>query len=1045
MKKNLKINLKRLTSGFISSVMMMSFILMPIPNVSVVYAETNEAGVECPDDEDYKNGAVYVAGCEFNKALSTTTFDSQARYEVDENGEKKKVFGIVPQEWISQYIVGLMGVILINSLGFKRLSKYNVKVYGNDCPKNIGPLISIPAAMASGVAYIVGDIQSNIQFQDAAKKAAEKYDLEVTDIESFTGKPKEYVGDAKAPEGATDEEKQALLDQAKTAKDGNDAQAEAYDALKDVLEGQKKALNTKRNMANLSGIGYGVADVVELGNMVWKHITCSRQWARVATDEMKSMSEFSVAMSAATTAAAAVATTAVCVDLPALLAGTQTTEKSSKAADLVKSSTYSLKTVRTSSKLIGGMTSLISGIKSIVPGASSAAGLAGLGKGLGSKAKEAAEEAADLTERIARDGSDIGAATAFISGFRTMDVAGDKCIVAKAAEDNFNANYLAAMDTPLQCCGGVGVNQATYAFAKTITTGSNLMVAFKSEGRKIVRDNILKMGFNAMVKELTGGLSDSAKQFSDIAMKEEMENNKRYKGTYSWQGIPKAPGVFSLKKDIKITGIGGWIGASLDSKKQKELENMKFYVRNMFESKLRGLAVRSLIKYDMDKPRKTLKNIVDVNKKIDEIMIDFNKYLDSDLAQMLENEQVNPNSLAFQKVIKKIANELFIPSANAIDMGATLAGAGLKAAGGMVEGPWSEVLNVGGKILMLHGILGGAAKKFLFVSPVSRALTWTTLKLLSDWTKKLADDAITKVDANIAVIVKEKQRFMDSGANGSGFAGNRSGMGRDGLKTSKYGANQLGKRNIKSCVVADGDNFLPSTCGAVTPREKFLIKGVASSGDAKNNPLGFANSMMADTMFGAGNDPDYAANMSSGDLAALESANNAISNLANKKRKEYDKIMESSDAMKKGGGESLSANIAKLRKVLFDNGVSGGGSGLGSSGGSGTAAPLASTKSTETLGTGNVVSGGGSGGGGSAPVAAIPSFDLDFGDEGEIAVGSDAIGAAKSAKKTEKLGDFVMKHNDINKRKDISIFKILSNRYILSYPKVLEEETSVQK
>ena len=83
MKKNLKINLKRLTSGFISSVMMMSFILMPIPNVSVVYAETSEAGEECPTDEEVKNGAIYVPGCEFNKTLSATSMESDRDYSGD--------------------------------------------------------------------------------------------------------------------------------------------------------------------------------------------------------------------------------------------------------------------------------------------------------------------------------------------------------------------------------------------------------------------------------------------------------------------------------------------------------------------------------------------------------------------------------------------------------------------------------------------------------------------------------------------------------------------------------------------------------------------------------------------------------------------------------------------------------------------------------------------------------------------------------------------------------------------------------------------------
>ena len=53
----------------------------------------------------------------------------------------------------------------------------------------------------------------------------------------------------------------------------------------------------------------------------------------------------------------------------------------------------------------------------------------------------------------------------------------------------------------------------------------------------------------------------------------------------------------------------------------------------------------------------------------------------------------------------------------------------------------------------------------------------------------------------------------------------------------------------------------------------------------------------------------------------------------------------------------------------------------------------------------------------------------DVKDKRELAVNSE-----------KSLDDFVINHDDINKRKDVSIFKILSNRYLLSYPKVLEEK-----
>jgi hypothetical protein len=1034
MKKNLKINLKRLTSGFISSVMMMSFILMPIPNVSVVYAEDTDQE-NCPSDDDYKNGAIYVPGCEFNKTLSATSMESDA--DLRDGG--------VVENFISQYIVGLMGVILINSLRWKRLSVYNPVVYGNDCQASFGRFSMLPA-LGGGLAYIIGDIQSNIQFQAAAKKAADEYDMKLTDLQAFTGKSKQHVGDTTAAEGATEEEKKALKEAAKASDDGNNAQLDGYDALAEVIRGQIKALKTKKNMAGISALAYTAADVIELANMGIMHGICISQWSKTGIDKTNSIGSFAAAMAAATTAAAAETVSPVCKAAVGGLTGLKTTEETAEGANLILATVHNVKVVAESTDAASTGLKLMDTLQGVGSNLGNIGSLLG---SFGSKAADEAKEAAALVERTARDVIDIGKMSTIKGVLTAAEAVTTPCAPIKALKDKYTSVFNSKMQTTVSCCGGPGVNPPTYAYATGALTAAdltNLFTTGQTQLKKIAKNKLIDVAVEKGTEKILGDYKALLDLFNAGGNAEKGIVPDR--GSYWWQGVPMSPGSFSLKKDLKIlnlfeSGSAAVVDGSqkLNEKQIKEFNNMKFYMKNMFESKLRELAVRSLIDYDLKKPYKTLKSIASVNKKIDGIMLQFDDYLDSDLLGILKEEEVNPNSLAFLKVIKKIQNELFMPKAHA-GMGTTLVGFGLTALGGKIDGPWGEVLNVGGKIVMLHGMLGGYAKRYALNRPVGRALLWTTMGLLSNWTRNLTKNSLVKAEDNLKVVIAEKKKFEDSGTSGSGFAGNRSGMGRDSLRNSKYGANQQGKRNIKQCVVADGDNFLPSTCGTVTPKEKFRIKGMSATGDLKTNPMGFANSILTDTLFGAGNDPSYASNMSDGDLAALDSANKAISNLANKKRKEYDDIMKGHKEYQKAGGQSLNNQIAKLRKVLFDNGVSGGGSGLGSSGGSGSAVPLASTKPTETLGTGKVVSGGdsGSGGGGAAP--AVPSFDLDFGDEAEVAGGgSDAIGAAKSDKKTEKLGDFVMKHNDINKRKDISIFKILSNRYILSYPKVLEEET----
>jgi hypothetical protein len=1034
MKKNLKTNLKRLTSGFISSIMMMSFILMPIPNVSVVYAETNEAGVECPTDDDVKNGAIYVAGCDFHKAFATTTMDSDTDY--DNSGTVSK--------FISQYIVGMMGVILINSLNWKRLSKYNVGLYGNDCRQNFGPLVSIPTGMVSGLLYMIGDIQSNIQFQAAAKKAADEYDMELTDLKEFTGKSKERIVEIK--EGLSDEETKELKDQATKAIESNSAQEKGYDALMAVLEGQKKALKTKKNMAGASAVGYAIADSVEIANMVAMHTICSFQWGKKATDKGLSAGEFTTAFAALTTAATPPLPTAgVCV--PALTAfnSAKGIDVAQEAKDIIAGGAYGGAKALEGAEAVSGFAKFLASIK----GAFTGSGAVGVVAELGSSAKDTAREVKELGIRAAMDAKDIGTASTYAAAFTALDKTSDACLVAKAVKDLSTGNFHAEMQQTVSCCGGPGVNSPIFIYAKSLqaTTVTNIYAAVKAETKNVIKKKGIKLIIDKAIKFVTGGLGSLYHEIISMVKGQVKQSDIPVTGSYWWQSVPAAPGLFSLKRDIKVLNLfgGGSNGVTfnqapkLNKQELKELKTLKFYVRNSFESGLRQMTMKGIIKYDMDKPLETLKSIADTEKKIQRIMNEFDKYLDSDLVHMAQDEQVNPKSLAFQKVLKKIKNELFMPAAHAGITG-SLIGVAASMAGQKIGGPWGEVLNVGGKIMALHSMLGKFTKRYALNRPVTRALTWTGLGLLSNHTKTVTNKALVQVEENMEVIRTEKERFLKSGTNGSGFAGDRSGMGRGSLRNSKYGTNKISKMNIKACVVANGDSFLPSNCGSITPKKNFQVKGIGISNNINSSPIGFAHSMLTDTAFGAGNDPEYASNMSSADLARMEQANKAMAKVVKKKVALYDEIMATSKDYKKAGGKSLAANIAKLKKVLFKDGVTGSNSNLGNSNTpSGSNNPLASTKPTTTLGTGSVVSKQ-SPGGVAAPAASAPGFDFDYGDTGGVTTDNTEIGAQKSAKKAQKLGDFVMKHNDISKRKDVSIFKILSNRYILSYPKVLEEE-----
>ena len=117
--------LKRLSTGLLSALMVLTLILAPIPQTGRAWAEEQK---DCVDDEDLTSasGGVYKAGCKFKDgALKDVTLDSTDKYH------ESKIKSIV-----EQYIVGLFGLVLINGMRWNYLYKYDPLTYGMDCPQN---------------------------------------------------------------------------------------------------------------------------------------------------------------------------------------------------------------------------------------------------------------------------------------------------------------------------------------------------------------------------------------------------------------------------------------------------------------------------------------------------------------------------------------------------------------------------------------------------------------------------------------------------------------------------------------------------------------------------------------------------------------------------------------------------------------------------------------------------------------------------------------------------------------------------------------------
>jgi hypothetical protein len=426
-------------------------------------------------------------------------------------------------------------------------------------------------------------------------------------------------------------------------------------------------------------------------------------------------------------------------------------------------------------------------------------------------------------------------------------------------------------------------------------------------------------------------------------------------------------------------------------------------------------------------------------------MIYFDKELSGELKEMMHNDLIG-----YTPKMKKFVNKFFdlfgIPSAHAQGGMAMMAGSMLLSTlGNQIDDPWvKQIFNLGSRLLMLQGLLGKLAKDHALISPQNRAITWALMAVMGEVAISFLAETLEKVRKNIEVVEMERTRYFNSAATRTSIR-NTERVGDATLKLKKYDytASRTAGMKVKACAVPKGDGFAPAMCPAVIPKQAFSLPEISSGSRNHLNP-DFLNgmSLLSDVSYGAATGSLDGANMSEGDLGKLETLQNALSQQNSKLRDKVDAHDSKIAAVKKFNSPSLQSVHASFKKEF-------GGGGKNSSGTS----PIASTssggyfggnkeeKKEESTGTSKTTAGTA----GTAAIALPKSkgIDLDFGDDDAAAGGTvtdDALGAATSDKSEEKLDDFVLNHDDINKRADIPIWKILSNRYILSYPKILEEE-----
>ncbi len=976
---------KRLTTGFMCSVMTLSFILMPIPKVSISYA------ADTPSEEESTASNVYQPGEELTKAQQTASFESSARYK---DGKKVLFLG---EGMIEQYIVALTGVVLINALNWKHLHKYNPVAYGNDCPTNFGAKIGIPVAGVSGLANVIGDLSANIKFRKLAKGAADA---------SFAPEP-----------GATGNDFYKNL---KTA----NKQIEAFDKLIEILKGQKKAVRLKKGFALAATIGFGVSAGVEAANMIHMASICSGEKTATVAQTTVQTTELTAGTTAITTTAATppYAFATPCANAEGQLIALEGKDKVQTGLNLAMGGKKTLQTLKVAKKTKDGLTFIqkllkLTGKKVMSTGFE-------VGVELGSKALDIAAENADDLLATAEAGAVVSQLIAHKSQCLTTDTAVMTCAPAAGVALNYTASSCTNPKDGKLCCGGPGINLQLETY---LTTGglvsANVFAPVKQKLIETTKMTLVKKIVKQIITELIG-----VPRF--LIPKDKITLGSS--GTLKVQGVPTPPGVAYAKKDVKVMNLFGNVTASnysptLSPQKVKQIEDLKFFINNTFEYNIRKLALE---KFSVEKDKSARYNLAKLreqNRKVDNVLHAYSSLLDKQFYNLYNYGEFDSSSSAFQNLISSLSN-LLIPRAEA-GFGGILVGAGMDMLGKSVDGPWSEVLSLGGRIIQLQGMIGKFMKRTALTSPLGRSLTWVAMSALSKVSHGMAKKTEKDIDKNLKIVEEEKKKYKFSAKN-TGVVD-----GGEILDLEAYVPPDLQNHNPvlseKNCVKKATHGFAPTTCDKKQPEKDFKVAGLQVSG-ASGAYVNGANMLSGLTTLGANNSIS-ADTFSDSKMAKMESAYNAIRAKNDKFRKRFDDMYKS--AAKKDRSVKLpgiQSAVAKLRKDILKGSASQ--NGLSNFGSNPVANSAPTEKSSESKNSEKVASI-------NIPKPTTPKAggSIDLGFDSDDSLVDDAL-ADDGKKDTISIDEYIVKQDTISKKKDVSIFKILSKRYLISYPKVLEEK-----
>lgn len=460
------------------------------------------------------------------------------------------------------------------------------------------------------------------------------------------------------------------------------------------------------------------------------------------------------------------------------------------------------------------------------------------------------------------------------------------------------------------------------------------------------------------------------------------------------------------------TPAGGFIKA----------KNRMFYVENILNNFYHRLLKDKLQKVKFESPKQELASYAAASEYADFLTKEaLNKLKHTDIEKEFDKQfpGVNKSNVLdnFDNVLADIKNS-FIKSAEAVE--------------------FMDLLMFGVKIGILYYFMANTIRNNAFPKPKNRAITWGIMSVVNG--AIIAFDSKAKKEASdrLSTVREEKERFIASTGVKTGLVSPTNSIGGElNINQGKLAASSASEPNIMACAVPNGNTYAPAVCPTKLQPNTLSVPLDQAKFIAKNRIIGSTAGLVTGVTKSAAQGEHYSDPKVFG--AKIETLNQNKAALRSKVadlRKKFDELPSSKGKDGKAPKRTSLADTNLRFKKLYTGNPSK--TGITEA----QASQLSSLKvpDIEKLKKGD--KGKVTKSGLQVPKFNLPNskksdFDFDVGDSGKAVKIEDSD---KVEKGEEDLANFQLDGEEINENENVDIFKLISNRYLLSYPKLLDEK-----